>query len=53
MRFFKNGELEDKKIMEALCKSVDWYDYGAIAEVKDLLVDIVNAIDEFERSMED
>lgn len=52
MRFFKNGELEDKKIMEALRRAVDWYDDGAIAEVKDLLVDIVNAIDEFESSME-
>ena len=52
MKFWKNGELQDEKIVEALRKAVDWYEDGAIAEVKDLLVDIVDAINEFELSME-
>lgn len=52
MRFLKNGELQDKKIIEALQKAAVWYEDGAIAEVRDLLVDIVNAIDEFDNSME-
>lgn len=52
MRFFKNGELQDKKIMEALQKAAAWYEDGAIAEVRDLLADIVNAIDEFDNSQE-
>lgn len=51
-RFFKNGELQDKKIIEALQKAADWYEDGAIAEVRDLLVNIVNAIDEFDNSQE-
>mgnify|MGYP004663839935 CR=1 FL=1 len=52
MRFFKNGELQDKKIIEALKKAAVWYEDGSIAEVRDLLVDIVNAFDEFDNSME-
>ena len=52
MRFLKNGELQDKKIIEALQKAADWYEDGAIAEVRDLLVDIVNAIDEFDNNQE-
>lgn len=47
MRFYKNGELKDKKIVEALRKAADWYEDGAIVEVRDLLQDIVDAIDEF------
>ena len=52
MRFLKNGELEDKKIVAALRKAADDYENGALIEVRDLLLDIVDAIDEFERSME-
>lgn len=47
MKFLKKGELKDKEILEALQKAADWYEDGAIAEVRDLLVDIVKAIDEF------
>lgn len=48
MRFFKNGELKDKKIEEALRKAAADYADGAIIEVRDLLLEIVQAIDEFE-----
>ena len=47
MKFFKHGELEDKKIEEALRKAADDYANGALIEVRDLLLDIINAIDEF------
>lgn len=47
MRFIKNGELEDKKICDALRKASNNYENGEIIEVRDLLVEIVNAIDDF------
>lgn len=47
MKFFKKGTLEDKKIAAALRKAADDYENGELVEVRDLLVDIVNAIDEF------
>ena len=48
MRFFKKGQLEDKKIVAALHKAAENYENGEIIEVRDLLQEIVNAIDEFE-----
>lgn len=47
MRFFKKGKLEDKKIEAALRKAADNFANGEIVETRDLLADIVNAIDEF------
>jgi hypothetical protein len=48
MRFLKNGELEDKKIVAALRKAADDYENGEIIEVRDLLWDIVDSITTFE-----
>jgi hypothetical protein len=47
-KFIANGELKDEKIAKALRQAAQDYENGAIAEVRDLLADIVNAIDEFE-----
>lgn len=47
MRFFKHGNLEDKKIEAALRKAADDYANGELIEVRDLLLDIINAIDAF------
>ena len=47
-KFYKNGELKDREIVAALRKAADDYENGAIAEVRDLLVDIVNGIDNWE-----
>ena len=47
MRFLKNGELEDKKIVAALRKAADDYENGEIVEVRNLLMEIVDNIDEF------
>lgn len=45
--FFKNGELDDKKIVEELHKDVNAYENGEIIEVRDSLAEIINSIDEF------
>ena len=47
-KFIRNGELQDKKIIKALTQAAKDYENGEIAEVRDLLADIVNAIDEFD-----
>lgn len=52
MRFFKNGQLKDKEIVKALQQAAVDYDNGEIAEVRDLLVDIVQVIDEFDNQYE-
>lgn len=47
MKFLKNGELQDDEIAEALRESAEDYEDGMISEVRDLLVEIVQAIDEW------
>lgn len=48
MKFYKNGELEDKEIVKALIQAAVDYENDAISEVRDLLAEIVVAIDKFE-----
>lgn len=48
MKFYKNGELEDKEIVKALIQAAADYENGAISEVRDLLAEIVVDIDKFE-----
>lgn len=48
MKFYKNGELEDKEIVKALIRAAANYENGEISEVRDLLAEIVVAIDKFE-----
>ena len=50
MRFIKNGQLQDEKISTALQTASKDYQNGEIAEVRDLLLEIVAAIDEWEDS---
>lgn len=47
-KFIINDELNDKKIVAALRQAAENYENGEIAEVRNLLVDIVHAIDEFD-----
>ena len=47
MRFFKNGELQDEMIISALKLAANDYECGELIEVRDTLLEIVNAIDEF------
>lgn len=46
--YYKNGELKDRKIVKALQKASTGYENGEIAETHDLLVEIVQAIEEWE-----
>lgn len=48
-RFFNKGKLKDKKIASALRQAADDYENGEIAEVRELLLEIVAAVDMFER----
>ena len=45
--FFKNGKLEDKRIIASLRQAANDYENGELIEVRELLLDIINAIDEF------
>lgn len=47
MTFFKNHELLDEEIIKALKRAPNDYENGAIIEVRDVLYDIVQSIDEF------
>lgn len=47
-KYFKNGELKDKEIVDALRQAASQYENGEIIEVKDILIDIIEAIGEFE-----
>lgn len=51
-KFFKHGELQDKKIVTALHKAAEDYENGEIIEVKDVLIDIINAITDFDDEYE-
>ena len=52
-KFYSYGQLNDKEIAAALRKAADQYENGEIIEVHDLLIDIVDAIDEFYAAQED
>lgn len=45
--FFKNGALDDDEIVMALAQATNDYEDGAIIEARDLLSEIIAAIDEF------
>ena len=47
-RFIKNSELQDKRIVLALHQAATDFEDGEIAEVRDVLQEIIDAIDEFE-----
>lgn len=45
---YRNHEFIDKNVLEGLKNAITLYEDGAICECRDILVDICNAIDEFE-----
>lgn len=51
-RFYGKGELKDKKVIAALERAARQYENGEIAEVRDVLFEIIEAIDTFEAEME-
>lgn len=46
-KFIEYGKLQDIEIINALKEAVYDYENGAILEVRDVLIDIVKAIDEW------
>ena len=48
MKYIKNGKLQDKAIERDLHIAAENFANGEIAEVRDNLLKIINAIDEFE-----
>lgn len=46
-RFFENGELKDGEVTMALSDAAEMYENGEIMEVRDLLEEIIQAIDEW------
>lgn len=53
-RFYneKEKELNDNAIINALTDTVTDYENGAIIEVQDVLIEIVNAISDFDKAQE-
>lgn len=47
-KYFKRGELKDELIIADLKKAAELYEDGAIIETRDLLQEIVCAINEFD-----
>ena len=45
---YKKNELLDNNVIEGLKNAIELYEDGAICECRDILVDICDAIDEFE-----
>lgn len=48
----KKHELKDKKIIDDLNRAVEMYEDGEIIEVRDMLAEMVNAIDDFTENYE-
>ncbi len=53
MRYIKRGELQDERIARDLRRFADDYENGEILEVRDGLLEIVGAIDEYEEGKDD
>ena len=51
-RFYNNGKLKDTEIVLALANAANDYENGCLVEVRDLLADIVQAIDKFTEDSE-
>lgn len=49
-KFYKKGELKDKRIVAALRKAAEGYENGEISETHDVLIEIVQAIEEWENN---
>ena len=43
-----DGTLKDNRVIEDLHKEINMYENGEITEAQDLLIEIVNAISDFE-----
>lgn len=48
MKYIKNGELQDKKIVDSIYMAAKEYENGEISETRDRLLEIITAIDDKE-----
>lgn len=46
-KLFENGSLNDEAVLSAIDRARRDYDYGAIIEAHDTLLEVINAIDDF------
>lgn len=51
-KFYADGELKDEKVIEALTQAKEMYENGEIVETKEVLTEIVKAIELFEKNYE-
>ncbi len=47
MKYIKKGELQDEKVISSLYLAIKEYENGELFEVRDRLLEIVGAIDEW------
>lgn len=52
MKYIINGDLQDKRIANALRQAAEDYENGELLEDRDLLLEIIAAINEFEDTQE-
>lgn len=43
----RNGELQDRRIVNAIRRAADVYEDGEIIDAADMLLEVINAIDEW------
>lgn len=48
-KLFENGKLNDELVLATIDQARRDYAYGAIIEARDALLDVINAIDDFDR----
>ena len=52
MRYIKNGELQDERIISSIHAAAKEYESGEIIEARDRMLEIIAAIDEYMDSHE-
>lgn len=53
MKYIRGGELDDTRIINALRRAAQDYENGEVLEVRDALLEIIAAIDEFDKLNEE
>jgi len=48
-KLFENGALNDELVLSTIDQALRDYGNGAIIEARDALLDVINAIDDFDR----
>lgn len=51
-KLFKNGELKDALVLSTIDRARQYYEDGAIIEAHDTLLEVIDAIEEFDKEQE-